>query len=329
MATGILSLAVQGEGGAGTARRLYQLNLVLYGTLWVLYLLRLVRFPRLMLEDLRDHHRGPGFFTLTAGSGVLGVQALLIGGNLRIGLALWAVTLLSWLLFTWSIFALLSVRNHKPSLERGINGGWLLAVVATQSLAVLSALIAASMEWRQIEFNFLALSTWLWGGMLYTWIMVLIFYRYLFLPFSPEDLSPPYWINMGAMAISTLAGTLLVANAPEAPLLDSLLPFIKGFTILYWATGTWWIPMLVILGVWRHLLRRLPLRYDPLYWGLVFPLGMYSVCTRKLIEVIGLPFMLPLPEIFLVLAALAWLGTSGGLVHRIFREPVSSGHPES
>ena len=53
---------------------------------------------------------------------------------------------------------------------------------------------------------------------------------------------------MGAMAISTLAGSLLIVNAPDAPFLRSLLPFIKGFTVFYWATGTWWIPMLAVLG---------------------------------------------------------------------------------
>jgi hypothetical protein len=36
-----------------------------------------------------------------------------------------------------------------------------------------------------------------------------------------------------------------VANAPQAPLLHELLPFLKGCTILYWATGTWWLPLLV------------------------------------------------------------------------------------
>ena len=70
---------------------------------------------------------------------------------------------------------------------------------------------------------------------------------------SPGDLTPPYWINMGAMAISTLAGSLLVRNATEAPFLQTLLPLVKGFTVLYWATGTWWIPMLLLLGVWRYL----------------------------------------------------------------------------
>lgn len=104
----------------------------------------------------------------------------------------------------------------------------------------------------------------------------LIFYRYTFFHFEPGDLSPPYWINMGAMAISALAGSLLIVNAADAWFLNSIGPFIKGFTIFYWATGTWWIPMLVILGIWRHVYKRFPLAYDPLYWGAVFPIGMYA-----------------------------------------------------
>ena len=63
---------------------------------------------------------------------------------------------------------------------------------------------------------------------------------------------------MGAMAISTLAGSLLIENAADASFLDELLPFLKGFTIFFWATGTWWIPMLVILGVWRHIYQEIP-----------------------------------------------------------------------
>ena len=82
--------------------------------------------------------------------------------------------------------------------------------------------------------------------MFYIWIISLIFYRYSFFAFSPSDLSPPYWINMGAMAISTLAGARMVENPPDAPFLASLLRYIKGFTVFYWATGTWWIPMLLV-----------------------------------------------------------------------------------
>jgi len=129
--------------------------------------------------------------------------------------------------------------------------------VATQSVAGLSALIA--LHWSQpyrLMINFFALSMWLWGGMLYIWMIALIFYRYTFFRFSPGDLTPPYWINMGAMAISTLAGARLIVNAPDAPFLRSLLPFLKGFTVFYWATGTWWIPMLAILAAWRYVHQR-------------------------------------------------------------------------
>lgn len=60
---------------------------------------------------------------------------------------------------------------------------------------------------------------------------------------------------MGAMEISTLAGARLLENASDAPFLASLLPFLKGFTVFYWATATWWIPILLVLGVWRHLIQ--------------------------------------------------------------------------
>jgi tellurite resistance protein TehA-like permease len=111
---------------------------------------------------------------------------------------------------------------------------------------------------------------------------------------------------MGAVAISTLAGTMLVAAAEHASLLREMLPFIKGLTLMFWATATWWIPMLLILGVWRHAYRRFPLRYDPLYWGAVFPLGMYTACTFRLSQVMNATFIEWLPRGFVYIAIAAW-----------------------
>jgi tellurite resistance protein TehA-like permease len=308
MATGIVCIAAHEMGLPRVAGALFRLNLVVYGVLWVLTLLRLALHPRAFVADLTDHLRGPGFFTLVAASAVVGSQFALLEGGYAVAVAFWTVSVGLWLVLTYAIFAALTVKAHKPTLDRGISGGWLLAVVATQSIAVLSALIAAHvLTAHKVELNFLALSMWLWGGMLYIWTMSLIFYRYTFFRLSPGDLSPPYWINMGAMAISTLAGALLIGNAPDAPFLASLLPFLKGFTVLYWATGTWWIPMLLVLGVWRHGYERFPLAYDPLYWGAVFPLGMYATATAAMAHALAFRFLDFLPPLVLDAALAAWL----------------------
>jgi len=320
MATGIVSLAAHMLAMPGLARALFGLNLGFYVALWVLSALRMVRYPRRFFGDMVDHLRGPGFFTAVAATSVLGSQFVLLAADDRVGTALWTIAVTLWIGLTYTIFAGLTIKEKKPTLDQGINGAWLLAVVATQSIAVLSALLAAHVvQPYKLELNFLALSMWLWGGMLYIWMMSLIFYRYTFFPLAPGDLSPPYWINMGAMAISTLAGSLLVINVPDAPFLLSLLPFIKGFTIFYWATGTWWIPMLVILALWRHVYRRFPVKYDPLYWGAVFPLGMYAAGTHEMNRAMGFTILEFLPEIFLYIALAAWAAAFSGFVLNLLR----------
>jgi len=320
MATGIVSIAAHLLDVEVLAKVLFALNVVAYFVLWVLTILRASRFPRELFDDLTSHQRGSGFLTMVAGTCVLGSQAILLDGAYTVAAVLLGLGIALWLVLIYTIFTAFTIKEDKPSLADGISGAWLLAVVSTQSIAVLTALLAA--HWDQplrLHANFFAFSMWLWGGMLYIWIISLIFYRYTFFRFRPGDLAPPYWINMGAMAISVLAGSLLIANSAAAPFLHSVLPFLEGFTIFYWATGTWWIPMIAILAIWRYGFRRLPLRYDPLYWGAVFPLGMYAVATLKMAEVMELEFLDAIPHVFFYLALAAWLAAFVGLLRALAR----------
>lgn len=316
MATGIVSIGCQLMGLSEVATLLFWINVPAYAGLWLIYGARAWLFPSSFMADWISHKRGFGFFTLVAATNVLGSQFFLMENNVAVAEIFWWAGFALWLVCTYSIFVLLAVQKQKPPIEEGINGGWLIAVVATQSVSVLGALVKPSILGSDDLSAVLLLSFWLFGGMLYIWLISLIFYRYMFFRFEPSDLIPPYWINMGAVAITTLTGVELINAFEGVPAIQGMLPFIKGMTTMYWATATWWIPMLLVLGVWRHGIRRFKLTYDPLYWGLVFPLGMYAVCTLKLGAILGVPMFMIVARIFIVVALIAWLLTFLSMIKR-------------
>lgn len=314
MSTGAVAISTQFLGMPLLARVLTWLNAIAFVVLCVATIARVIVYPRWLWKDMTDHRIGLVFFTIVAAAGILGSQYVIISPHHLLAKGLWIVTIVLWAFFTYAIFVAFTVKENKPPLAEGINGGWLLAVVGTQSVTCLGALLLPTSGAYRDTILFSSLCFWLCGGMLYMWTISLIFYRYTFFHFSPSDLMPPYWINMGAMAISTLAGSLLVENAVHGGFLQEFIPFLKGFTVLFWAVATWWIPMLVVLGFWRHGYRRFPLSYDPLYWGAVFPLAMYTLATFRLSQAMSLPFLMWIPRYFVYIALAAWLAAFFGMV---------------
>ncbi|HLH06583.1 MAG TPA: tellurite resistance/C4-dicarboxylate transporter family protein [Terriglobales bacterium] len=315
MATGIVAVASYLETDVRwLARGLTFLNAAIFIVLSVLILTRAIRYPRQILGDLKDFKRGPGFFTIVAGTAVLGSQMLVILDRPAAAFVLWLIAIPLWACFMYAIFIEFTINEHKPRFEEGMNGGWLISVVATQGIADLGARLSARYPIYHGEILFFSLALWLAGGMLYLWLISLIFYRFTFFRFRPQDFIPPFWINMGAMAVSTLAGTTLIAQASNSGFLKSLLPFLKGFTLFFWATATWWIPMLVILAYWQHVIKKLGRAYTFLYWDVVFPIGMYTACSYQLSDVMNLPFLMWLPRVLIYIALLTWLLTFTGMI---------------
>lgn len=106
-------------------------------------------------KDLTNHLSGTGFFTTVAGTCVLGIQYILMYEQLHIALSLLIFGILLWLFLTYTIFTTLTTQQDKPTLDKGITGGWLTAIVATQSVSILSALIASHIKQPyRIEINF-------------------------------------------------------------------------------------------------------------------------------------------------------------------------------
>ncbi|OQA45742.1 MAG: putative membrane protein [Chloroflexi bacterium ADurb.Bin325] len=325
MATGIVSIASHLLGMTFISWPLLAINVVAYIVLWLFFLTRLLRYPDRLLHDLASHTLGPGFLTMVAGTCVLGSQLIVVLQDFAVARVLWFVGIALWLLLFYAFFSMVTLKEQKPPLEAGVNGAWLLMVVSTQSVAVLGGLLVARFPGSEGPVLFFSLCMYLLSCMLYILIITLIFSRFMFFKVNPNDLTPPYWINMGAVAITTLAGAVLMLNAEQWPPLVELVPFIKGFTLFFWATGTWWIPLLLIFGGWRHIYKRLPLTYHPLYWGLVFPLGMYTTCTLRLIQATGYDFLAWIPHVFIYLAIIAWALTFYGMSRRLLGKLIAEG----
>jgi tellurite resistance protein TehA-like permease len=296
---------------------LFRLNIALYVILWLFLLGRIIFYPRRFLTDLGDHSRGAGYFTTVAGTCILGNQFVILDHALAPAVILMALGFALWIVLIYGVFALFTVKVDKPPFEKAINGSWLIAVVGTQSVSILSGLISLELTLPNYFLEFFSLCMFLIGCMLYILIITLIFYRFMFFRFKPEDLSHSYWINMGAVAITTLAGTVLIMNTPGYSFLSSLSPFISGFTIFFWATATWWIPLLVALGVWRFIIHREKIVYDPLYWSVVFPLGMYTTCTLRLAAAMKLDFLVEISRFFIFAALLAWTLAFLAMLHSL------------
>ncbi len=312
MATGIIAIAAKQQKIVWLAQSLYAVAAATYGVLVVLLVTRIAVFTKRFVADLTSHAKGFGFLTIVAGTNVLGSASALIHGWWTLAEILWWFSLPLYVLLVYSTLIADVLRHDKPGLGAGINGSWFLLTVATESIAVLGALLLVRDSNDLLAFTCIAAFTL--GLVLYLIVMTMVFLRWTFQPLEPTDADPPAWIAAGAVAITVLAGSNLIAARTVSPRIDRLEPFIEGLVTLAWATATFWFPLMIAIGVWRHIVRKLPLRYHPSYWALVFPLGMYGASTFKMRAVVQLDYLAWAPKVTIGVALAAWAAAFVGLL---------------
>jgi tellurite resistance protein TehA-like permease len=196
-------------------------------------------------------------------------------------------------------------REERPVVVTA-NGTWFIWVVASQSVAVAAATIEPVFSTGRRELALLAVGSWSVGVFLYGAAAVIVMLRLMLYSFGPQDLTPPYWVSMGALAITVLAGARIVEMA-DAPMVDVTRDLIAGLAVVFWAFATWLIPVLVAAGWWRHVARKVPLRYEATLWSIIFPLGMYAVAGIYLGRTDRLPVVSLIGSLELWVAFAAWL----------------------
>src|SRR5215218_1973273 len=191
-------------------------GLVAYPALLAITLARLLRYPSALLCDLADHAVGPTFLTMVAATSVLGAQFASLTQFRGIALVLCLLATLLWVALLYGFFLAATLTSPKPPIEQGLSGAWLLVTVSTESVCVLGTSVADLLPRPEVGI-FACVCFFLLGGMFYAVLIALILYRWLFLEMTPAMLTPPYWINMGAVAIATLAGADLLLYAQDHP----------------------------------------------------------------------------------------------------------------
>ena len=276
MATGIVSIDASLLGMSALATVLFVVNIGAYAVLWSLTFVRIACYPAAMLADLRNPSRCVTFLTAVAGTCILGNQFALLTSFDVVPRILWMIGALLWVMLIYGFFTAAILRDPKPSLAEGINGAWLLIVVSSQSVAVLGTLIAKGTPWPGTVL-FVSLAMFLLGLVLYLLLFVLILYRWLFFDVSAEAMTPPYWINMGALAITTLAGARLLSVTGLWVALPELSPVIKTLTLYtIMVTGCIWEK--VVFG--RYLFA------PAFFWEDVFSMLVLALHTAYLVALL-------------------------------------------
>lgn len=317
MATGILSVGASLEGAVVLSQVLLVLCLIAFVLLLALTALRLVRHRGRIAEDFLDPARAFGFFTYVAGTNVLGVRLFMAGYHTVTSVFL-VLTLLAWFVLGYVVpwTAVLS-KSERPVVKYA-NGTWFIWVVASQSVAVAAATLEPASADLRGALAIVAVLSWSVGLFLYAAAGVLVALRMMLYELRPIDLNPPYWVSMGACAITVLAGARIVEMA-AAPMVDATRGLVAGLAVVFWAFATWLIPVLFGVGLWRHWRHRIPLRYEATLWSMVFPLGMYAVAGIYLGQADLLPIVGWIGRAELWLAMAVWLLVFLAMLRHLYR----------
>lgn len=304
MATGIISIGCETAGFHRVAFFLLCLNTLHYAICLSLAVAKLVAFPYAVWEDLIHSDKGPGYLTMVAGTSMLGVQYNTLTSLAAVPIILMCVSILLYLVVIFSLIAGIAMSRDKCSPAQGLDGLWLLCTVSGCSIVVLGMSLHGTAPLVQMLFL-----TALWSAsiMLYFIIIPLIFFKWLFSSVNRTDFSPSWWINMGALAIASLAGVKVLENN-QHDLFLAVTPSIVTITFFLWAAAMWWLLLLLTILVWRTVTRSLDLNYSPGNWSIVFPSGMFAVTTINVMRNLQVPLPQTLIQTGIVVVLLLWAG---------------------
>ncbi|MGO2745099.1 tellurite resistance/C4-dicarboxylate transporter family protein [Microbacterium sp.] len=304
MGTGIVSIGAWFLGFEMLSLVLLWIALIFYVILLVLNVWRIIAHRTEVLADLHASDRGFGYFTFIAATCVISTTLLNTHFD-TVAVVLLGVSIVAWLVLGYIIpwFAMLGGGRHATLQDA--NGTWFIWVVASQSIAVVASGLGSAEPDFQDALAIISVMAWGVGIALYVACAIFVTLRVMLYGVKPIDLTPSYWVMMGALAITVVAGSRII-EMHDAPMIVVTKSLIAGLSVFFWSFATWLIPILIAAGIWRHWYHRVPLRYEPGLWSMVFPVGMYGVASISLGRADSLPLVEAVGHAWFWVSLAAW-----------------------
>lgn len=295
---------------------LWLFNILLFVFFVTLYSLRWIFFP----HEAKQIIQHP-MMSLFLGAIPMAL-ATIINGFLKYGLPIWGDISIQIAAFLWVFDVILAVliawfvpflmyQRQRHDLNT-MTAVWLLPIVACEVAASSGGLLIGHLVNQTHQVAILMTSYTLWGiSVLPAFAILTILMLRLGLHQLPgKDLAISCWLALGPIGTGALALLLLGAQAPhvmgtiglgqigvtlhDVGILGSLI--LIGF-------GLWWLGIAVLTTL-HYLLQDLPFNLG--WWGLTFPLGVFTLAILNLAQQIGLNWMYDIGYGFAVVLMLLW-----------------------
>lgn len=296
---------------------LWQFNTLLFCAFSVLYLLRWLIYPH-EARQIFSHSS----MALFLGAIPMGL-ATVINGFVKYGIALYGDVAVQIAQNLWYLDAILAVligiivpffmfSQQKHELQT-MTAMWLLPIVACEVAATSGGLLLAYLPAGQEAVGILFASYVLWGMSVLPafGILSILMLRLALHQLPSKELAITGWLALGPIGTGALALLVLGAQAPQ------ILAFIQmqqlgvffqnagivaSFILL--GFGIWWFAI-AILTTLKHATTDLPFNLG--WWGLTFPLGVFTLAVLNLGHQIHVNFIVDVGLAFAAILMLLWV----------------------
>ncbi|KHE94032.1 MAG: hypothetical protein K8F52_17875 [Candidatus Scalindua rubra] len=285
MATVMMALSSSSYGYNSASPYLFITGLGVFFIVTVFMIIKAVLYYEELVRELLDPEKLQYSFSLVGIVSLTGICASRLFGWHTVANVFWFAAIVLWVFITLSSFTILFLyrKSEDRKIEDILNGGWFFVTIGTQFTALLSIEVAGQVIGNTLFIQFFSFALWSVGTFLYLIFMTFMICRFLFYPVTHDTELSSYWMNIGAAAITTIVSAALYRQVQmTGGALVDILPFLKGFSLLSWSIGLWWLPLLIILAIRKQINEGLAITFTVGYWEIVLAIGLFAAGTKQL-----------------------------------------------